>query len=155
MNTPPPQMPQLVELDGPNAGRSHPLSYGSHVVGRGGRVSVRLDHDDVSRQHATIEVTAQGMLIQDSGSKNGVWSQGQRLEGPTLLVHDDRFSLGELELRIIHPASQVTRALAAGGESTVTIDRPPPDPRPELRSLLIPLVGVVVFGTLVVVMLMR
>ncbi|MEM7155423.1 MAG: FHA domain-containing protein [Myxococcota bacterium] len=155
MSTPPPQTPQLVELDGPNAGRVHPLTYGSHQVGRGGRVSVRLDHDDVSRQHASIEVSAQGMLVQDAGSKNGVWSDGRRLEGPTMLVHDDRFSLGELNLRVIHPASQVTRALAAGGESTVTINRPPPEPRPELRSLLIPLVGVVIFGTLVVVMLLR
>ena len=149
------QMPQLVELDGPHAGRAHPLPYGEHVVGRGGRVGVRLDHDDVSRRHVRLDVGAEGVVVHDLGSKNGVWVEGQRLEAPASLGHDDRFSLGELTLRVVHPASQVTRALAAGGETTVTSDLRASPPVLDLRSLVIPLVGVVLFGTLVAVMLMR
>jgi hypothetical protein len=147
------QIPQLVEVDGPNAGRSHPLPYGEHVVGRGVRVSVRLDHEDVSRRHARLEVGPDGVVVHDLGSKNGVRVAGQRLRAPTPLGHDDRFSLGELELRIIHPASQVTRALAAGGEVTATTDLPPPEPRPDLRALVLPLLGVLVCAALVVAML--
>lgn len=149
------QMPQLVELDGPHAGRAHPLPYGEHVVGRGGRVGVRLDHDDVSRRHVRLDVGTEGVVVHDLDSKNGVWVEGQRLEAPASLGHDDRFALGELTLRIVHPASQVTRALAAGGETTVTSDRRSSPPTLDLRSLVIPLVGVVLFGTLVAVMLMR
>lgn len=149
------QMPQLVEVDGPHAGRSHPLPYGEHVVGRGGRVSVRLDHEDVSRQHARLEVGPEGVVVHDLGSKNGVRVAGQRLRAPVTLGHDDGFSLGELELRIIHPASQVTRALAAGGEVTVTTDLPPPEPRPDLRALVLPVLGVIVCGVLVAMMLLQ
>jgi hypothetical protein len=146
-------MPQLVEVDGPNAGRSHPLPYGEHVVGRGVRVSVRLDHEDVSRRHARLEVGIDGVVVHDLGSKNGVRVAGQRLRAPAALGHDDRFALGELELRIIHPASQVTRALAAGGEVTATTDLPPPEPRPDLRALVLPLLGVIVCAALVVALL--
>ncbi|MCA9650017.1 MAG: FHA domain-containing protein [Myxococcales bacterium] len=155
MSAPVSQTPQLVEVDGPHAGRSHPLPYGSHVVGRQGRVSIRLDHGDVSRRHARLEVGPEGVLVSDAGSKNGVWSQDRRIDEPTLLGHDDVLRLGELSLRIVHPASQVTRALAAGGETTVTLDRRPPPAGPSLRSLLLPMIGVVVFGALVATMLLR
>ncbi len=149
------QMPQLVEVGGPHAGRSHPLPYGEHVVGRGGPASVRLDHEDVSRRHARLEVGPEGVVVHDLGSKNGVRVAGERLRAPVTLGHDERFALGELELRIVHPASQVTRALAAGGEVTATTDLPPPEPRPDLRTLVLPLLGVLVCGALVVAMLLR
>jgi S-DNA-T family DNA segregation ATPase FtsK/SpoIIIE len=138
------QIPQLVEVAGPHAGRLHPLPYGEHVIGRAGRVSVRLDHEDVSRRHARLEVSPDGVVVHDLGSKNGVRVAGERLRAPAVL-----------ELRIIHPASQVTRALAAGGEVTATTDVPPPEPRPDLRGLLLPLVGVIVCGVLVAVMLLQ
>lgn len=150
-----PQIPQLVEIDGPRAGRYHPLPYGVHVVGRGGRASVRLDHGDVSREHAHLDVGPEGVTIRDADSKNGVWVEGQRLGEPRLLGHDERFSLGELSLRVIHPASQVTRALAAGGESTVTADHLPAPVRPGVRPLLVPMIGVLVFGVLVIAMLVQ
>jgi Inner membrane component of T3SS, cytoplasmic domain len=155
MPVPSPQMPQLVEVDGPQAGRAHPLPYGDHVLGRGGRVGVHLDHEDVSRQHARLEVGPDGVMVHDLGSKNGVWVAGQRLQVPVPLGHDDCFALGELTLRIVHPASQVTRALAAGGETTITTDRPQPEPRPDLRVLVAPLLGLLLCGVLVAVMLLR
>lgn len=149
-------MPQLVEVDGPHAGRVHALPYGEQVVGRGVRVGVRLDHEDVSRRHARLEVDHEGVVVHDLGSKNGVWVDGARLRTPAVLGHDDRFSLGELTLRIVHPASQVSRALAMGGETTVTNDRPPPsEPAFDLRPLLLPVLGVVAFGVLVAVMLLQ
>jgi hypothetical protein len=159
MPVPSPQMPQLVEVDGPHAGRAHPLPYGDHVLGRGGRAGVRLDHEDVSREHARVEVGPEGVVVHDLGSKNGVWVAGLRVQAPAALGHDDHFSLGELTLRIVHPGSQVSRALAAGGETTVTTDLPPPEPRADLRALVVPLlapiVGVLVCAALVVAMLLR
>jgi len=153
--TVPAQMPQLVELSGPHAGRVHPLPYGEHVLGRGAGVGVRLDHTDISRRHARLEVSFEGVRVHDLGSKNGVRVDGVRLDAPMLLGHDAKFSLGDLDLRIVHPASQVTQALAAGGETTVTTDQPPGSAGLDLRSLLIPLGGVLLFGTLVAVMLLR
>jgi len=150
-----PPMPQLVELDGPHEGRVHPLPYGLVVLGRGAQADVALEHEDVSRQHASLEVGPKGVLVRDTDSKNGVWTQGLRIGEATLLGHDDHFSLGKLSLRVVHPATQVTRALAAGGETTVTTDRPPPESRSDRRALLVPLLGVLFFGAMVAFMLLR
>ncbi len=156
MSVPASQMPQLVEIDGPHAGRSHALPYGDHRIGRGGRAAVQLDHEDVSRLHARVEVGPEGVVVHDLGSKNGVWVAGQRIEAAAVLGHDDRFALGQLTLRVIHPAAQVTRALAAAGETTVTRDLPSAtEPLTDLRVLAMPLLGVLVCGTLVAVMLLR
>lgn len=149
------QTPQLVETSGAHVGRVHPVPYGEHLIGRDGQVGVRLDHEDISRRHARLRVSPEGATIEDLDSKNGVWVEGQRLREPRSLGHDERFSLGKLELRLSHPAAQVSRALAAGGETTLTSQRLRETSRPELRSLIVPLLGVVVFGTLVVVLLLR
>lgn len=147
-------LPQLVESSGPNSGQVHELAYGDHVLGRSGAADIVLEHKDVSRQHARIEVAPEGVTISDLGSKNGVFVGGQRISGPMLLVHGQSFSLGELTLTVGHPASQVSRALARAGETTVTTARPRTAEAREGVSLVLPLIGIVVFGGLVVAMLL-
>lgn len=149
-------MPQLVELTGAAAGRVHELSYGEHVLGRGGGVDIHLDDADVSRRHARLSVAPDGVRVHDLGSKNGIYAQGARVEGSAVVTHGQTLSIGELRMRINHPASQVSQALANAGETTATVTRTGAgDPRRELRGLLIPVVGVLVFGTLLVAMLIN
>jgi DNA segregation ATPase FtsK/SpoIIIE, S-DNA-T family len=145
---------QLVESSGPNVGRVHDLSLGEHVIGRGGAADVVLDHKDVSRPHARIDVGVDGVLVRDLDSKNGVFVDGQGISEPIRLSHGQRFSLGELELTVSHPGSQVSRALAQAGETTVTVSRPRPEPTGERASLVLPLFGIVLFGALVAAMLL-
>ena len=147
-------LPQLVESSGPNVGRVHELSYGDHLLGRGGGADIVLEHKDVSRQHARLEVGPEGVTVHDMGSKNGVIVEGRRISGPMLLVHGQSFSLGDLVLTVGHPVSQVSRALHRAGETTVTTARPMTSEPREGVGLLLPIVGVVVFGALVVVMLL-
>jgi hypothetical protein len=147
-------LPQLVESSGPHVGRVHELPYGEHLLGRGGAADIVLEHKDVSRRHARLEVGPDGVTVFDLGSKNGVIVEGRRISGPMLLAHGRSFSLGDLVLTVGHPASQVSRALARAGETTVTTARPLTDQAVEGVSLLLPLIGVVVFGGLVVAMLL-
>jgi len=63
-------------------------------------VSVRIDAPSVSRRHARISVVAgRPPTIEDLGSKNGTWLDGQRLQtGPAPLKDGAAVRLGKIEL---------------------------------------------------------
>jgi len=60
--------------------RRLPLATGENIVGRDEAASVRLDDPMVSRRHARILVSASGALIEDLGSKNGTFIDGQPVD---------------------------------------------------------------------------
>ena len=147
--------PQLVERSGRHAGRIHEVPYGEHVIGRAPDVSVQLDHEDVSRRHARLEVGVDGVLLEDLDSKNGIFVAGTRVEGVVQLGHGDHFTIGDIAIEVVHPASKIQRMLERAGETTVTRPRgAPTQPRARAEGILLPVVGVVVFGILVALMLL-
>lgn len=147
-------VPLLVEATGPNAGRVHPLSHGVNVIGRGSEATLQLEHPDVSRRHAQLEVGPSAVIVRDLGSKNGVLVDGQPLVDATVLAHGQTISFGELSLRLNHPAAQVNHALARAGETTVTATRTSDEQVAPGVGLLLPIGGVIVFGGLVAAMLL-
>jgi DNA-binding winged helix-turn-helix (wHTH) protein len=68
--------------------RRLPLIAGENIVGRDAAVQVRLDDPEVSRRHARIVVSGAGALLEDLGSKNGTFSDGQRLAAEPVRLHD-------------------------------------------------------------------
>ncbi|MFN3186462.1 MAG: FHA domain-containing protein [Nannocystaceae bacterium] len=126
--------------------RAHP--------GRGRGATVALDDPDVSRQHARIVVEPEGLTIFDLGSKNGLRVDGRRIHDAVTLGHGDELTVGEITLRLQHPAAQVAQALAAAGEATVTITNTKDEREAPMMGLLWPVVGVLVFGTAVVALLL-
>src|SRR6266550_1216619 len=96
-------------------GRTQALELGRQVVlGRDPSCDVVLDDDNlVSRRHAQIEVDDSGrMVVRDLGSRNGTFVNGQRIEGPVVLVGGERIGIGDAEISL---APEVAPA-------------PPPDP---------------------------
>lgn len=59
-------------------GRSIPLA-GTLTVGRGPECSLRLDEPGLSRAHARLLATEQGVLVEDVGSSNGTFINGKRV----------------------------------------------------------------------------
>jgi pSer/pThr/pTyr-binding forkhead associated (FHA) protein len=155
MTTDPKLIPQLIETNGRHSGRVHQIPYGEHFLGRSGDVSVVLDHPDVSRRHARLEVGPDGVIVYDLGSKNGIVVDGERIVAPVSLGHGQIFCLGDLRLAVSHPAWQVSKALTRAGEATLTTTRTVAANETEVRpSLIVPVAGVVVFGVLVALMLL-
>jgi hypothetical protein len=81
--------PGLLVLAGPDAGRRFPLRCG--VLGRGEAADFRLGDPSLSRSHARIRLDGGRVLLEDLGSKNGLWLRGRRLPS----------------LREIHPGEEV------------------------------------------------
>ena len=61
----------LEVTSGPDAGGSHPLTTGSHVVGRSPTAQVRIEDPQLSRTHLLIEVTDSTTQVSDLGTTNG------------------------------------------------------------------------------------
>ncbi len=56
---------QLRVVGGVGAGRVIPLGRGQHVVGRAASADVRLDDPGISRSHAVVVVTTEGVTVRD------------------------------------------------------------------------------------------
>ena len=58
-----------------------PLCAGENLLGRGPECRVQVDSDRVSRRHARIVVDGASATLEDLGSKNGTYLDGQRVSG--------------------------------------------------------------------------
>ena len=75
------------------------LATGENIVGRDEAASVRLDDPVVSRRHARILVSSSGAHIEDLGSKNGTFIDGQPIAaGPKPLRDGIQLAFGTVRV---------------------------------------------------------
>jgi pSer/pThr/pTyr-binding forkhead associated (FHA) protein len=83
----------LEVVEGADAGRRADLSS-SLTVGRGRDVDLVLADELVSRRHARVSQSATGAVVEDLGSRNGTFVNGNQIFGPTRLEPGDQLQLG-------------------------------------------------------------
>jgi hypothetical protein len=77
------------------------LHQGIAVLGRDADCLVPIRDDLASRQHACIRLAGDAVTIQDLGSTNGVWVNGERLGvRPRTLRDGDRLLIGTTEISV-------------------------------------------------------
>ncbi len=72
----------------------HPLIQGPNIIGRTTDADICVDSTEVSRCHARVTVQGTTATIEDLGSKNGTYLNGERLERPALLTNGDEIWIG-------------------------------------------------------------
>ncbi len=77
------------------------LPDGQFVIGRAADCQLSLDDPLVSRNHATLSVSPDAVLIADLGSRNGVRVNGERIESERALAHGDQITIGSQEMTIL------------------------------------------------------
>lgn len=92
-------------------GEEIPLAQGENLIGRDAVAVVRIDTPEVSRRHAQIIVDGGVATLEDLGSKNGTFLNGERLQQPGLLANGD-------EIWIVRGVARFRFLI--GGEATVT-----------------------------------
>jgi DNA-binding winged helix-turn-helix (wHTH) protein len=76
------------------------VSEGAHLIGRAPDALVVIDDPSVSRQHARVTVCEGAVTLEDLGSRNGTWRNGQRLAAVALLADGDVIGVGPVRLRV-------------------------------------------------------
>jgi hypothetical protein len=86
---------QFVMRSGPTPGAIFPLEGDQLIIGRDAASGVPISDAEVSRKHARLNFQGGKYVIEDLGSTNGTFVNGQRLSGPSVLKSGDVVSLGE------------------------------------------------------------
>jgi len=89
------QSVQLVMRAGPNPGKTIPIEKSEIFIGRDIANDVLINDAEVSRRHARISIQAGNYVIEDLGSTNGTFVNGQKLAGPRVLRVGDTVMFGE------------------------------------------------------------
>ncbi len=86
--------PCLQVLSGNKAGTSVYLNAGTHIIGRATSAKVRIDDDGVSREHAKLVITDDGIVnLMDLQSTNGTFLNGAPID-VTIVREGDRIHVG-------------------------------------------------------------
>ncbi len=110
----------LVITKGPRKDERIDLSDKPLTIGRVGPADVVINQANVSRKHARISRTDSGYTIEDLGSSNGTFVNGERIQGLRPLSNGDTIRLGdqvELRLTIV-----MQKPEAAGGTVVIKPD---------------------------------
>ncbi|WNM36954.1 FHA domain-containing protein [Micromonospora halotolerans] len=119
-------MPLLTVSGGVMRGLSFRVGRDPQLVGRAPSADIVLGDPHLSRRHATVQATVDGVLLTDLGSTNGTWLNDQRIVGTVPLTDGDVIRLGRTDLRFFDPG--VARTDPVG----MSFGQPRRDQRPTL-----------------------
>jgi hypothetical protein len=91
---------RIVISQGSQAGRSASLDSGTVMIGRGADCQLILDDDYVSTRHAKVAAVEDGHYVEDLGSTNGTYVNGQRITAPTMITLADTIRIGKTIMKL-------------------------------------------------------
>lgn len=107
-------LPQLVGINGPIAGRWFPLRSDRVVVGRSPVCDIRIHESSLSAEHARFTRHQEGWQVTNLLSTNGVFVNRRKVFS-RLLADGDRIQLGRLEFRYSDPDADGSGRTTASG----------------------------------------
>lgn len=114
------------------------LPAGPCVLGSDADCDLILLDPTVSRQHLRLTCRAEGVLVEDLGSRNGTSIDGRRLQGPQTLAEHSRLRVGDVELQLSAVSDADAEAVTTAVGSTAVAAS---TPAAEATLALAPLTG--------------
>jgi len=138
---------QFVMRSGPTPGKVFPLEGPEIIIGRDNTSSLMINDAEVSRKHSRLVWQSLGYVVEDLGSTNGTFVDGQRLTSPFVLRGGESVSLGENivlvyestadpDATVLSTSSNAVKQAIAEAQATfeapkpVVPSAPPPQPAP-------------------------
>ena len=119
---------QFVMRSGPTPGVTFPLEGDQLVIGRDASNSIAINDPEISRKHSRLSFQGGKYVIEDLGSTNGTFVNGQRLAGPVVLKPGDVVSLGEQIVLMYDVISYDPGATIASPRAARMVQQPPVQP---------------------------
>ena len=107
----------VVEVHAKNETRSFPFDQPVITLGRADVNDIVLPTAKVSKRHARLEATAQGLILTDIKSTNGTYLNGRKVLAPAVIGESDRVLELENEIALRRPRrpDEQQRLLRDGG----------------------------------------
>lgn len=125
---------QFVMRSGPTPGATFPLEGDQLIIGRDSVNAVAINDAEVSRKHARMTFQGGKYVLEDLGSTNGTFVNGQRLTSATVLKPGDVVSLGE-QIVLMYEGLSVDSGSTVIGRKAI---RPAPAPAPAPQAAATP-----------------
>ncbi len=127
---------QLIMRSGPTPGAAFTLEGDQITIGRDSTNEITINDAEISRRHARLTFQGGKYVLEDLGSTNGTFVNGQRLAGPRVLKAGEVVSFGEqiilvFEVMNFNPDATVVSPRAAAVPSASRPVAPPPPPPAE------------------------
>jgi len=113
---------QLTMRTGPNPGTVYALEGDLIAIGRDASNDISVNDAEVSRRHARLTFQGGKFVLEDLGSTNGTYVNGQRLTGPRVLKSGEVISLGEQIVFVYESMSADPGATIASPRKAVSAD---------------------------------
>lgn len=113
---------RLIVRRGPQPNQIYDLNKGIITIGRDITNDIVINDPEVSRHHCRLTQGGGGYTIEDLGSTNGTFVNGQRLTGARPLSHGDMLGLGETVTLAYESAA--TEAPASGMDADAEATMP-------------------------------
>ena len=127
---------QLIMRSGPTPGATFTLEGDQIDIGRDSTNEIVINDAEISRRHARMTFQGGKYVLEDLGSTNGTFVNGQRLAGPRVLKAGEVVSFGEqivmvFEAMHFDPGATVVSPRASAVPAAPRPVVPPPPPPTE------------------------
>jgi predicted component of type VI protein secretion system len=116
---------QFVMSAGPTPGKVFPLEKDEIFIGRDLTNDIVINDAEISRRHARLVQQAEGYVLEDLGSTNGSFVNGQRLTAPYVLRAGETVTFGE-NVSLAYEVAELDIDRTLVSPSTVTPGTPQP-----------------------------
>lgn len=108
-------MPTLV-IKNPDGSQQEQDVAEQLTIGRAEGNDLILSEGGVSRKHARFFVEGGGVVVEDTGSANGTFVDGEKIEGPTKLSTKSQIVIGDYEIQLKLGSKPLPKANKAGAK---------------------------------------
>jgi pSer/pThr/pTyr-binding forkhead associated (FHA) protein len=97
---------RLVIRSGVDVGKEFVLEKNEYIIGREQTADITISDPEISRRHARLFLQNGGYIIEDLGSTNGTFVNGQKISGPYLLRPGEVVNFGE-HVSVLYESVQI------------------------------------------------
>ena len=116
---------QLTMRSGPTPGETYPIEGEELLLGRDLANEIAISDPEVSRRHARFFMQNENILMEDLGSTNGTFLNGERISNPVQLRPGDVITLGESIVLVFEKAGYDPNATVVSSRGERTVQRRP------------------------------